>query len=169
MPQSQLKFVILDRDGVINRDSDQFIKTPDEWMPIEGSLEAIAMLNQAGYRVVVASNQSGIGRGLFEMSALNAMHEKMYKALATSAAASKPSSSARTRPPTTATAASPNPACTSRLASASASSCAPCPRWAIRCATSGGRGGWLHPAPGAHGQGHENAGKRRPARWHARA
>ncbi|EKZ99743.1 MULTISPECIES: D-glycero-beta-D-manno-heptose 1,7-bisphosphate 7-phosphatase [Cupriavidus] len=82
MPQSQLKFVILDRDGVINRDSDQFIKTPDEWIPIEGSLEAIAMLNQAGYRVVVASNQSGIGRGLFEMSALNAMHEKMYKALA---------------------------------------------------------------------------------------
>lgn len=82
MPQAQPKFVILDRDGVINLDSDQFIKTPDEWVPIEGSLEAIAMLNQAGYRVAIASNQSGIGRGLFEMSALNAMHEKMYKALA---------------------------------------------------------------------------------------
>jgi len=83
MPQSLPKFVILDRDGVVNLDSDQFIKTPDEWVPIPGSLEAIAMLNQAGYRIVIASNQSGIGRGLFEMNALNAMHEKMYKALAT--------------------------------------------------------------------------------------
>ncbi len=82
MPQTPPKFVILDRDGVINLDSDHFIKTPDEWIPIPGSLEAIASLNQAGYRVVIASNQSGIGRGLFEMSALNAMHEKMYKALA---------------------------------------------------------------------------------------
>jgi D-glycero-D-manno-heptose 1,7-bisphosphate phosphatase len=82
MPQTPPKFVILDRDGVINLDSDHFIKTPDEWIPIAGSLEAIASLNQAGYRVVIASNQSGIGRGLFEMSALNAMHEKMYKALA---------------------------------------------------------------------------------------
>jgi D-glycero-D-manno-heptose 1,7-bisphosphate phosphatase len=82
MPQTPPRFVILDRDGVINLDSDQFIKTPDEWIPIAGSLEAIAAMNQAGYRVVVASNQSGIGRGLFEMSALNAMHEKMYKALA---------------------------------------------------------------------------------------
>ncbi|MGY8523698.1 D-glycero-beta-D-manno-heptose 1,7-bisphosphate 7-phosphatase [Paracidovorax citrulli] len=82
MPHATPKFVILDRDGVINLDSDQFIKTPEEWIPIPGSLEAIAALNEAGYRVVVASNQSGIGRGLFEMSALNAMHEKMYKALA---------------------------------------------------------------------------------------
>lgn len=75
------KLVILDRDGVINLDSDQFIKSPDEWIPIDGSLEAIAELNQAGYEVVVATNQSGIGRGLFEAAALNAMHEKMYKAL----------------------------------------------------------------------------------------
>ena len=82
MPQTPPKFVILDRDGVVNLDSDQFIKTPDEWIAIEGSLEAIASLNQAGYRVVIVSNQSGIGRGLFEMSALNAMHEKMHKALA---------------------------------------------------------------------------------------
>ncbi len=82
MPQTPPKFVILDRDGVINLDSDHFIKSPDEWIPIAGSLEAIATMNQAGYRVVVASNQSGIGRGLFEMSALNAMHEKMYKGLA---------------------------------------------------------------------------------------
>lgn len=82
MPQTPPKLVVLDRDGVVNLDSDQFIKTPDEWIPIDGSLEAIASLNQAGYRVVIASNQSGIGRGLFEMSALNAMHEKMHKALA---------------------------------------------------------------------------------------
>jgi len=82
MPQIPPKFIILDRDGVINLDSDQFIKSPEEWIPIEGSLEAIAALNQAGYRVIVASNQSGIGRGLFEMSTLNAMHEKMHKLLA---------------------------------------------------------------------------------------
>ena len=76
------KLVILDRDGVINVDSDAFIKSPDEWIPIQGSLEAIARLNQAGYRVVVASNQSGIGRGLFDMATLNAMHVKMHRAAA---------------------------------------------------------------------------------------
>jgi D-glycero-D-manno-heptose 1,7-bisphosphate phosphatase len=77
-----MKLVILDRDGVINEDSDQFIKSPEEWKPIPGSLEAIARLTQAGYRVVVASNQSGIGRGLFDMATLNAINEKMYKTLA---------------------------------------------------------------------------------------
>jgi len=77
-----MKLVILDRDGVINHDSAEFIKSPDEWKPIPGSLEAIARLNQAGYRVVVASNQSGIGRGLFDMTALNAVHDRMHKALA---------------------------------------------------------------------------------------
>ncbi len=76
-----MKLVILDRDGVINQDSDQFIKNPDEWKPIPGSLEAIAKLNHMGYRVVVASNQSGIGRGLFDMAALNAINDKMYRAL----------------------------------------------------------------------------------------
>jgi D-glycero-D-manno-heptose 1,7-bisphosphate phosphatase len=76
------KLVILDRDGVINVDSDAFIKSPDEWVAIPGSLEAIARLNQAGYRVAIASNQSGIGRGLFDMAALNAMHEKMNRAAA---------------------------------------------------------------------------------------
>jgi D-glycero-D-manno-heptose 1,7-bisphosphate phosphatase len=75
------KLVILDRDGVINVDSAQFIKSPAEWKPIPGSLEAIARLNQAGYRVVVATNQSGVGRGLFDMDTLNAIHEKMHKAL----------------------------------------------------------------------------------------
>ncbi|MDO8314791.1 MAG: D-glycero-beta-D-manno-heptose 1,7-bisphosphate 7-phosphatase [Rugosibacter sp.] len=77
-----MKLIILDRDGVINFDSAQFIKSPDEWKPIPGSLAAIARLNQAGYRVVVATNQSGVGRGLFEMDTLNAIHEKMNKALA---------------------------------------------------------------------------------------
>ena len=76
------KLVILDRDGVINVDSDAFIKSPDEWVAIPGSLEAIARLNQAGYRVAIASNQSGIGRGLFDMAALNAMHEKMNRVAA---------------------------------------------------------------------------------------
>ncbi|HVS26621.1 MAG TPA: D-glycero-beta-D-manno-heptose 1,7-bisphosphate 7-phosphatase [Burkholderiales bacterium] len=76
-----MKLVILDRDGVINHDSAEFIKSPDEWKPIAGSLEAIARLNQAGYRVVVATNQSGIGRGLLDMTALNAIHDKMHKSL----------------------------------------------------------------------------------------
>jgi D-glycero-D-manno-heptose 1,7-bisphosphate phosphatase len=76
------KLIILDRDGVINHDSDQFIKNPEEWKPIDGSLEAIARLNQHGYRVVVATNQSGIGRGLFDMPTLNAIHDKMHKACA---------------------------------------------------------------------------------------
>jgi D-glycero-D-manno-heptose 1,7-bisphosphate phosphatase len=75
-----MKLIILDRDGVINDDSDAFIKSPDEWIPVPGSLEAIARLNQAGYRVVVATNQSGIARGLFNMPMLNAIHQKMHKA-----------------------------------------------------------------------------------------
>jgi len=74
-----MKLIILDRDGVINYDSDAFIKSPDEWIPIPGSLEAIARLNQAGYRVVVATNQSGIARGLLDILTLNAIHQKMHK------------------------------------------------------------------------------------------
>lgn len=77
-----MKLIILDRDGVINHDSDQYIKSPDEWRAINGSLEAIARLNQWGWRVVVASNQSGIGRGLFGMDTLNAINDKMVKSLA---------------------------------------------------------------------------------------
>ncbi len=76
-----MKLVILDRDGVINFDSDQYIKSPAEWKALPGSLEAIAKLTQAGYRVVVATNQSGIGRGLFDMDMLNAMHNKMHRAV----------------------------------------------------------------------------------------
>lgn len=76
-----MPLVILDRDGVINFDSPQYIKNPSEWKPIPGSLEAIARLNQAGYRVVIATNQSGIERGIFDMDTLNAIHAKMHKAL----------------------------------------------------------------------------------------
>lgn len=77
-----MKLIILDRDGVINHDSDQFIKSPEEWRPIPGSLAAIATLTQWGYRVIVATNQSGIGRGLFDMDTLNSIHDKMVKAVA---------------------------------------------------------------------------------------
>lgn len=74
-----MKLVILDRDGVINYDSAQFIKSPQEWKPLPGSLEAIARLTQWGFRVIVATNQSGVGRGLFDMSTLNAIHDRMIK------------------------------------------------------------------------------------------
>ncbi len=77
-----MKLIILDRDGVINRDSDLYIKSPEEWIPLPGSLDAIARLNQWGWRVVVCTNQSGIGRGLFGMDMLNAIHDKMIKAAA---------------------------------------------------------------------------------------
>lgn len=74
--------VILDRDGVINEDSDEYIKSAEEWIPIPGSLEAIARLNHAGISVAVASNQSGIGRGLFTAEDLNQIHAKFRHALA---------------------------------------------------------------------------------------
>ena len=77
-----MKLVILDRDGTINSDSDDFVKTPEEWLPLPGALEAIARLSHAGWHVVVASNQSGLGRGLFDVGTLNAMHAKMLKMLA---------------------------------------------------------------------------------------
>ncbi len=77
-----MKLIILDRDGVINQDSDNFIKSPDEWLPIEGSLEAIAKLTQADYKVVVATNQSGIARGFFDMDVLNNIHSKMIRLVA---------------------------------------------------------------------------------------
>ena len=78
MPARQL--IVLDRDGVLNFDSDAFIRSPQEWRPIPGSLEAVARLNQAGYRVMVCTNQSGIARGLFSMATLNAIHQKMHAA-----------------------------------------------------------------------------------------
>jgi D-glycero-D-manno-heptose 1,7-bisphosphate phosphatase len=76
-----MKLVILDRDGTINHDRDDYVKSADEWLPLDGALEAIAKLNHTGYTVVVATNQSGIGRGLYGMAELNAMHEKMNRLL----------------------------------------------------------------------------------------
>jgi D-glycero-D-manno-heptose 1,7-bisphosphate phosphatase len=78
----QARLIILDRDGVINHDSDQYIRSPDEWRPIPGSLEAIARLNHAGFRVVVATNQSGLGRGLYDTATMIAINDKMHRALA---------------------------------------------------------------------------------------
>jgi len=78
-----MKLIILDRDGVINYDSDDYIKSPEEWMPIPGSLEAIARLKQAGYTVAVATNQSGVARGLYSMATLEAIHDKMNAAVTT--------------------------------------------------------------------------------------
>jgi D-glycero-D-manno-heptose 1,7-bisphosphate phosphatase len=77
-----MKLLILDRDGTINVDRDDFVKTEDEWVPLPGALEAIARMNQAGWHVVLATNQSGIGRGLIDMASLNAMHLKMNRLLA---------------------------------------------------------------------------------------
>lgn len=74
-----MKLIILDRDGVINHDSDEFIKSPDEWQPIDGSMDAIAFLTQADYTIVVATNQSGIARGYFDVQTLNEMHNKMHR------------------------------------------------------------------------------------------
>ena len=80
--RSAMKLLVLDRDGTINRDSDDYVKSSDEWIALPGALEAIARLNHDGWHVVVASNQSGLGRGLFDVAALNAMHAKMHKELA---------------------------------------------------------------------------------------
>lgn len=76
-----MKFIILDRDGVINEDSDDFIKSPEEFIPLEGSLAAIAKLKQAGYRIVVATNQSGIARGLYDLDTLHRIHDKLNRLL----------------------------------------------------------------------------------------
>jgi D-glycero-D-manno-heptose 1,7-bisphosphate phosphatase len=76
-----MHLIILDRDGVINYDSVDYIKSPQEWRPIPGSLEAIARLHRAGYRVVVATNQSGVGRGLLSMDTLAAIHTRMLEAV----------------------------------------------------------------------------------------
>lgn len=76
-----MKFIILDRDGVINQDSDEYVKSPEEFIPIEGSISAIASLKQAGYQVVVATNQSGIARGLYDLDALHRMHDKLARLL----------------------------------------------------------------------------------------
>lgn len=77
-----MKLAIIDRDGVINHDSDAFIKSPQEWEAIPGSLEALARLTENGWKVVIATNQSGLARGLFSMNTLNAIHAKMRRELA---------------------------------------------------------------------------------------
>lgn len=77
-----MKLIILDRDGVINKESRDYIKTPDEWQPIPGSLEAIAKFNKAGYTVVVATNQSGVARGYCTLETLEAIHNKLHDAVA---------------------------------------------------------------------------------------
>lgn len=79
--QQNRPLIILDRDGVINQDSDHYIKSPAEWQPIPGSLAAIAALNQAGIRVAVATNQSGLARSLFDADTLAAIHRKMHQQL----------------------------------------------------------------------------------------
>ena len=77
-----MKLVILDRDGTINHDSDNYIKSIAEWRPIQGSIEAIARLSQAGYRIVIATNQSGIARGLFDTATLVSIHDALQHAVA---------------------------------------------------------------------------------------
>lgn len=74
-----MKLVVLDRDGVINFDSRDFIKSPEEWRPIPGSLEAIARLTQYGFLIAVATNQSGLARGLFDGAALAAIHQRLQE------------------------------------------------------------------------------------------
>src|SRR2546423_1229948 len=76
-----MKLVILDRDGTINEDSPDFIKSVAEWKPIPGSIEALARLSHAGFRVFIASNQSGIGRGLLDFDALFAIHDRLQRAV----------------------------------------------------------------------------------------
>lgn len=82
MSNPSMKLLILDRDGTLNRSRDDYVASPDEWEPLPGALEAVARLNQEGWRVVLATNQSGIGRSQFDMAALNAIHAKMHRQLA---------------------------------------------------------------------------------------
>ncbi len=77
-----MTFVILDRDGVINYESREYIKSPEEWLPIPGSLEAIAELNRHGFRILIATNQSGIARGYYDLAMLDLIHEKLMMELA---------------------------------------------------------------------------------------
>ncbi|QTD45309.1 D-glycero-beta-D-manno-heptose 1,7-bisphosphate 7-phosphatase [Ottowia testudinis] len=77
-----MKLIIVDRDGTLCVEREGYLQTPDDWEPLPGALDAIARLNQAGYQVVIAANMPGLGRGLFDMAALNAIHAKMNKQLA---------------------------------------------------------------------------------------
>lgn len=77
-----IKLVVLDRDGTLNEEPEDYIRGEEDWAPLPGALEAVARLNQGGWRVVIASNQSGIGRGLFDVASFNAFNTRMHKALA---------------------------------------------------------------------------------------
>ena len=81
-----VKLIVLDRDGSLGQISEDYVRSPEDWSPQPGALEAVARLNQGGWRVVVASNQSGLGRGLFDMATLNAVHARMHKLLAAAGA-----------------------------------------------------------------------------------
>lgn len=83
MGGADTRLVILDRDGVINQDSENFVKSADEWIPLPGSVDAIARLSKAGFTVAIASNQSGLARGLVDRRALRAMHRKLRRLVAT--------------------------------------------------------------------------------------
>ena len=76
-----MKLIILDRDGVLNEENEDFIQSAEEWVPYDSSMQAVSRLNAAGYRVVLATNQSGIGRGLIQMDTLNQIHQKMHNSL----------------------------------------------------------------------------------------
>ena len=128
-----MKLVILDRDGTINVQRDDFIKAPEEWEALPGALEAIARLNHAGWRVVVASNQSGLGRGLFDVVALNAMHAKMHKQLGAVGGRIDAVFYCPHSPEECVCAASRYPGCSSRSGSVLAWTCGWCPLWATTC------------------------------------
>ena len=81
MSENQPRIIVLDRDGVINEESDEFVKSPAEWIPLAGSLEAIAALTHAGFRMAIATNQSGVGRGLYTVEMLESIHEKMIASI----------------------------------------------------------------------------------------
>jgi D-glycero-D-manno-heptose 1,7-bisphosphate phosphatase len=82
MPARELKILVLGRDGTLNAESDDYLHGPEDWQPLPGALDALARLHQAGWRLVIATNQSGLGRGLFDMATLNAVHARMLKTVA---------------------------------------------------------------------------------------
>jgi D-glycero-D-manno-heptose 1,7-bisphosphate phosphatase len=81
-----MKLIVLDRDGTLNPDPEDYLRGPEQWHPLPGALEAVARLNQGGWRVVIATNQSGLGRGLFDVATLNAVHARMHKLMAAAGA-----------------------------------------------------------------------------------
>jgi len=132
-----MKLVILDRDGTINATSDEFIKSPEEWHPIEGALEAIGRLNHAGYHVVLATNQAGLGRGLMDVASLNAIHVHMNKQLAKVGGRIDAIFIARMHPMRAVRVANRHLACCCRLVSVMAFPWRACLLWVTACETCG--------------------------------